>query len=364
MAARKSPPGRERGRHASAKAAEGQDVPPGFVPLIDVSGDAVTCGRALGWAWLEALRLAASAVPADARPWWRRRPFGKLVERRAAYLPDLYRGMAEGAGLDASQLVAQGITPIDPPSAGCTAFAIQPAATAMSEPISGQTKDTGADRAFRYQVLRMRIDGGPSHLTLTYPGWVFGHGFVTSGCSILRNALYAGCGQGELTYSEWGLLALHCPTADEAVSLALRHGVAGAGHCVAADEKGNVAGIEFGKGGVGVLKPRGGLYVHANRVMSGKRLGRHEVSGEPHRESSLHRQERLRGRLEADRGRLTAQLAFMALADHDGHPNCICRHGPGDVTSAAVVVEPTRGLLHVCRGTPCRNWPRTYSLAQ
>jgi hypothetical protein len=56
---------------------------------------------------------------------------------------------------------------------------------------------------------------------------------------------------------------------------------------------------------------------------------------------------------------------MMCFADHSHYPLGICRHIDGvDIgcTTAAVVVEPTRGLLHVTRSNPCANWPVTYTL--
>ena len=78
---------------------------------------------------------------------------------------------------------------------------------------------------------------------------------------------------------------------------------------------------------------------------------------------SLHRGQQLRERLEADQGRLTPQLAYAALCDHSNFPTGICRHQGQDAwTASAVIVEPVKGLLHVTRGAPCQNWPRTYAL--
>jgi hypothetical protein len=68
--------------------------------------------------------------------------------------------------------------------------------------------------------------------------------------------------------------------------------------------------------------------------------------------------------LNADRGCLTAQKAIMALADHTRYPLGICRHAGGklnQVTTATVVAEPAKGRLHVARGNPCCNWPKTYT---
>jgi hypothetical protein len=201
-------------------------------------------------------------------------------------------------------------------------------------------------------------------LTLTYPGLLFGHGFVRGGCSIFRNSLYAGARDGALPYDAWGLMALHCRSVEDVVELTRRHGVSEHGfHCAVADERGGVIGIETGKGGMAVLKPKRGIYTHANSVASGKRLARYESFSAFNGENSRQRESRLRERLENDRGRLTPQLAMMALSDHANHPLGICRHESlTAMTSAAVVVEPTRGRLTCTRGQPCRNWAERYEL--
>ncbi len=129
-----------------------------------------------------------------------------------------------------------------------------------------------------------------------------------------------------------------------------------------ADEKGGIAGIEIGKGGVGICRPKGGIYVHANAVRSGKKLLAHEQTKPGGRENSLHREARMRAQFEPEVGRLTAPLAMYAMADHEGFPASVCRHQENGYTTSAAVAEPTRGLLHVTRGHPCQNWARTYRL--
>ena len=334
--------------------------PEGYVPLIDVEGTAFECGRMLGQAWRGTLEVFAQTIWADRRPWWTDRVNRKLIAKYAPHLPDVFCGMAKGAGLKENQIGSR-IVPEE--QTGCTSFAAHPGLTLDGLPISGQTKDAPDDRVFRYQVLRMKISDAPSALTLTYPGWIFGHGFVRGGCSIFRNSLYAGQSKGRLSYAAWGTLALHCRTAEAAVELALRNGLAAEGHCTVADEQGGIFGIEIGAGGIAVLKPRRGIYTHANHVASNARIRRHEVYEEEQRRISRHRQQRLYARLDSERSRLTAQLAYQALCDHEGYPDSLCRHcGEPYDTTGAVVAEPARRLLHVTRSAPCSNWPRTYSL--
>lgn len=337
-------------------------VPLGDVPVLDVAGTAFECGEMMGWAWASALKHGATCVPSGSKPWWatRAKPYRQLISKYVPHLPDIYRGMARGSGVPEELIGTR--RPVEA-ACGCTSYALQPSATLDGIPISGQTKDTGTSRALLFVVLRMRLKDGPSALTLTYPGWLFGHGFVQGGCSIFRNSLFAGDGTGELPYTVWGLVALHCPTVDDVVAVTRQYGVRQGFHSTVADEHGGVVGIELGRGGMAFCKPKHGIYVHANAVTSGKRsLLKYEDSNRWAPGNSILREARMRARLEPDHGRLTAQLAYAATTDHEGFPASVCRHQGKGQTTASVVVEPTRGALHVCRGNPCQNWPRTYAL--
>ncbi len=332
----------------------------GAVPLVDVEGSAHDCGRWLGYTWAEKLRNAAAKAPALSKPWWKDPRYKKLISRIAPHLPEVYRAMAHAAGLPEDCVSTR--APVNP--SGCTSFAIQGTTTLDSGPISGQTKDPPMARIYQFQVLRMKMTDAPSALSLTYEGWLYGHGFVAGGCAIFRNSLYAGDGEGLLPYDVWGILALHCANVDKVIQMTRDFGVHQGFHTTVADEHGGIVGIENTRGGLAFIKPKRGIYTHANAVVGHKRAVRHERCGPTFlRHDSLHREARLYQLLAGDLGRLTAQLAFAALSDHDGYPVSICRHqGQGAVTCAAVVVEPTKGLLHATRGSPCQNWPNTYEL--
>lgn len=334
--------------------------PEGVVPFVDIEGTAREAGVQLGYAWREALMVEAKDWPAGHKPWWLEKRYDKLIAEYAPHLPDLFRGMAKGAGMPEDRISH----PVEPDQkCGCTSFAIHPDQTLDGIPISGQTKDTGPNRWFQFQVLRLKLTNAPSMLTLTYQGWPFGHGFVKGGCAIWRNSLYVADGEGKLPYSVWGLLATYCETVEDVQRLTRDWGVYRSGHCAVADEHGGIIGIEFGKKGPGLLNPVGGIYVHANAVRSKKMMNQKEGGENFGRENSLHREARLNERFKPDKGRLTAQLAMYAMTDHVGYPMSVCRHeGTKAMTTSAVVVEPTRGLMHVTRGNPCSNWPVTYRL--
>lgn len=328
----------------------------GSVPLLDVEGTVESCGQQLGYVWREALQLQAARRGNAGAPWWQDARFKKLVDRHAPYLPTLFSAMADGAGLQAQQIDAP---VLGRPATGCTSFAISPSATAHGEPISGQTKDTPIDRQFRFVVLRLKPQGAAETLTLTYPGEVLGQGFTRGGCSVFRNALNAGAGSG-LPFFAWGILAQRCPSVEDVEAMTRDYGIDEGGHCTVADEHGGVLGVENGRAGVRFLRPERGLYIHANASLCMERcendLGDYEID-------SPIREVRMRELFERDLGRLTPQLAYAAMTDHANHPTSLCRHqGRHAMTTAAVVAEPTRGLLHVTRGNPCQNWPHTYRL--
>ena len=329
-------------------------------PVLTVNGKAFECGEQLGFAWRDALRVHADRRPTDLKPWWMnaRKPFRQLIDRHAPHLPDLFRGMAKGAGLRETEVGS--VLPAE--TGGCTSFALQPRMTLDGQPMSGQTKDNHVSQTFYYVVLRLRMTDAPPALTLTYPGWVFGHGFVVGGCSIWRNSLLAAEGRGALPHGAWGLLAQHCHNVDEIVELTRQHGVVHAFHATVADEQSGIAGIAVGGGKVSVLRPTGGLYVHANAVRT-RALASVDTATPAERENSLLREERLRARVEPDLKRMSVPLLFAAMSDHVGYPASVCAHtGPDRLTTAAIVAEPKRRLLHACRGNPCSNLPITYAL--
>jgi isopenicillin-N N-acyltransferase-like protein len=63
-------------------------------------------------------------------------------------------------------------------------------------------------------------------------------------------------------------------------------------------------------------------------------------------------------------GKATLPDVQRMLADHDGYPSSICRHGGhGDLyTQASVIFEPARRLMHLAYGNPCETPFATYAV--
>jgi isopenicillin-N N-acyltransferase-like protein len=69
---------------------------------------------------------------------------------------------------------------------------------------------------------------------------------------------------------------------------------------------------------------------------------------------SVPRLERVRRLVRERWGRLTVEAMKEILADHEGEPGAICRHGAKGMDSiSGYIAEPARGVLHIRRGHGC-----------
>ena len=335
-------------------------IPSGSVPLLAVAGTAFECGRQYAESVLEQYPGYSRYLNADYYAQILTPEFIRLAEQHAPYLLDLLNGVVQVIRLRPAAPPAA-----RPPTAGCSAFGLAGSVTLDGQPISGQTKDTGPASALQYIVLRIRPQNAPTILVLAYPGEILGYGFWSTGTSIFRNSLFSSAeSQQGLTMEQWGLLALAGTSVQAAAELAKAYGIKGAGNCLITDQRGESLSVEFNAAGVDVIPAANGISTHTNHPV-GPATSTFEASGDEMGggAASRVRRQRLQQLLEAERGRLTAQQAMQCFADHQNYPTGLCRHPPDVIqTTAAVVVEPTLGRLHVVRGNPCSNWPVTYSV--
>ena len=330
-------------------------------PLVSIEGSAYDCGAE--YAEIVRERWPGYRTYLDMAFAWSRLEPGvkRLVEDRAPYLVDLYRGLVEAAG--------------PPPAAdsaavnqACTSFGVSGAVTRDGTPLSGQTKDTEAISAELYIVLRMRITGAPTILVLAYPGEILGYGLWSTGMSIFRNSLHSTAqAQSGLTMVQWGLLALAGDSVDAAAELARAHGLKESGNCLLSDAAGTSLSVEFNAGGVSVVPAQDGIAAHANHPEGPETTPFDGALNQANRKDSAWRAARMRKLLDGERGRLTAAGAINLLADHDAYPWGICNHlrtrTPERYTTAGVVADPGAGTLHVVNGSPCANAAVAYSLS-
>lgn len=353
---------------------------PYLLPLITLRGTPFEIGKSFAQQARERIVHHLSnqkAIMAALRPgdpeWWRREVETYLhpYEDLAPHFVDEMHGLARGAELSFEEILLLNVrdellgssTPAG--AGGCTSFGCEGAVTLDGRPLLGQSKDTPPPSQDLYVVIAMYQRGRPDLLQMPYAGEVGVFGVSSSGMSAFGNSLYVrGQGRGTIPWSLFRRLTLEAGSIDEVIGLIDLHGIATAGNLTIGDGTGRVVAVESTDGGVGVVEAQDGILVHANHIDS-PGLGAGETYPEPERGASQRRQTRMRDLLEAERGRLTPPLAMRCLMDHANYPRSICRHASfaGDLeTTAALVVEPAAGVLHVIRGQPCRGWTATYSL--
>jgi len=335
------------------------------VPLIAVEGSAFDCGR-------EYVEIVLSRYPGYHRylnmlDAWRRLPrhVEALFDQRAPYIPEVYRGMLAAYSPATGVYAPQAEQPATEEE--CTSFGLGGTFTADGLPLSGQNKDTVRHSESLYIVLRMRITGAPTILVLAYPGEVLGYGLWSTGMTLFRNSLHSTADHPVgLTKEQFGLLALAGRTVDEATELAMREGVQDQCNILLSDSLGGSINVETNGGGVDVLPAANGLCVHANHPVGTKTIHHEQRENQDKARNSRLREQRLTNLLREARGKLTSKECFRILSDHENYPYGLCSHDENDsgetCTTASVVAEPARGLLHVVRSNPCRSRPVSYSI--
>ena len=316
--------------------------------------------------------LMAARFPADP-DWWRRavyEQFAPYAEFAPHFVEEMH-GLARGADLAFEEILLLNVrdeltpAPRAAPAEACTSFGCHGDLTLSGKPILGQTKDTAAISPDLYMVIAMRQQGRPDLLQMPYAGELGVFGVSSAGMSAFGNSIYVrGRATGQLPWSLFRRLVLEAASVDEVLALVRRHGVRTAASLTLGDATGRVVAIEVTDHGCGIVEAQDGILAHANHICTPE-LACYEDYPEPERSASHARQARLRELLAAERGRLTGPLAMAALTDHANYPRSICRHpsSPGDIrTTAALVVEPAAGLMHVVRGQACQGWPATYCL--
>ena len=345
-------------------------LPEGTVPLIAVEGTAEECGRQFAEYTLEN-HVGYRRHLDNAYLWFtdfstRER---KLFEQHAPHILDIYKGLTAAGGPPAA-----GVEKAEDDIWACTTFGLSGSVTLDGHPISGGTRDVHIAQVSKHVVLRMRIKDAPTILMHTYPANVLGQmGFWSTGMSLFTNALYSREPSREgLSAAQWGFMALASESGDQAVELARRYGIKGAGNCLISDPAGHSLSVEYNGGGIGVVPAKDGIATHGNHPeatetapFQAEYLDK-DYPDQTVRKDTRYRMHGLWDLFNAERGRLTAQKAIQILADHTLYPRGICAHmirgNPLRGTTAAIVAEPARGKIHATRSNPCCNWPVTYTI--
>lgn len=352
--------------------------------LIECAGTPYEIGRQYGETAGENIHKGMKLLVS----WLRSAPFEWRVDRDAVlaaakkYLPnvkkfhpdgiDRVRGMADGSGISFDECFAVSCYTelvVCYPSLApmCTSFAVTGPATKDGQTIIGQNVDWHPETPL--DLLRIRHPDGSEQLSLT---------FFCTPCLFLTSAGIAN--STNLTISPMGPVTMHVPlafylpaamgkpTVDEALSV-LQESARGIIYSHVADASGKMAGLESVYNEYTLLEPEGSVLVHANHYETGAYA--QVDAARMYITDSFDRAPRLRSLIREHYGRLTPEMMMELLADHQGHPNSICRHvdphippALASMSAASLVMVPAEGTMYVAAGPPCKNGFSKYTLTR
>jgi isopenicillin-N N-acyltransferase like protein len=276
---------------------------------------------------------------------------------------DMVEGLAEGAGVDfdeafALQCSIEVSLNYQHVRAMCTSFAVTGEGTQDGTTILGQNCDWHPDAPV--DLLRIRHEDGLERFSLCLSGNAYYH-LTSAGMGNCANLtlgpLRAPVSKVPLSF--YLSKAMRQETIEGALSV-LRPTARGFGYYHVADAKGAMFGIESVADDHRVIRPQKDMLVHANHYETEKFK---EGDWAPLVLPCTHaRGTRLRELIAGHYGEITPKLMMESLADHEDHPNSICRHvdeaKPEELASetrASVVMIPAQRTMYVSHGPPCQN---------
>jgi isopenicillin-N N-acyltransferase-like protein len=298
--------------------------------------------------------------------------FESLFTQYCPHLVEEVRALAEGAAVpfaDALAVQVRGeLGQIQ--GEGCTTFVIARGGTADGEILIGQNSDVEPEfEEFAY-VLRLQPVDRPALVMWTFGGQIGYHGVNSAGVAHFANSLGGGpAWRFGLPHYPIKRLMLEQRSLADVLDLLDRVPVCSSGNYVLCDGAGRIADVELTAYGCALMEDAR-FIAHTNHFLCAPdACPASDAASVP---DSFPRLERMRSLIGERFGRITVADIKEFLADHDGAPTSICRHphtGPDHPsvsargrTTASLIAEPARGLLHVSRGNPCGTPYATYGV--
>lgn len=337
-------------------------------PLIEVSGSSYAMGYQHGAQVADLVRrylLLIERLTGLSRDRLCRNAMALLpyMERLSPAFVEEIQGLADGADISFEEAVLCQARAEAGHSreGGCTAFLLTGTATADGQTLAGQNQDLEPEYADVALLLRVKpSDGRPQALIFTFAGQLGYTGMNAHGIAHFANALYDFQWQPGLPHYPLKRAMLEQSSIDACIDLLDRHRTCSAANVLLCDGEGGIADVEVRPQGIARFRDDcPDRIVHANHYLTARFAG-YESHSLP---DSCPRLERMHQLITTRWGELTLQTMKEILADHEGDPGGICRHGARGMHSiSGYIAEPAKRLFHVRRGHGCLGTWQTYEV--
>jgi isopenicillin-N N-acyltransferase-like protein len=291
--------------------------------------------------------------------------FLPLMEALSPAFVEEVRGLADGAGINFEEAILcqarAEATRSNINKKGCSAFALTRSATADHQPLLGQNQDLEPEYADVAILLRVKpTDGRPRALMFTFAGQLGYSGINQYGLAHFANALYDCPWQPGLPHYPLKRVVLEKRTIQECIDVLAKHRTCSAANMVFCDSQGQLADVEIRPEGIALFRDDHPDHcIHTNHYLTSEFIA-HETGSLP---DSCPRLTRMRNLIKQNWGGISIETMKIILADHQGDPGGICRHGEKNMHSiSGYIAEPMKGLLHVRRGHGCLGSWQTYEV--
>jgi isopenicillin-N N-acyltransferase like protein len=299
------------------------------------------------------------------------RRYRTIAEAELPWVVEELDGCAEGAGVDPAALFATMIEEIwygprvAQPLGRCSDLVAGPSATADRHLLVGHNNDLDPDAEDELIAIEISVPGDPVVFQIGGAPWL-SVGFNSAGLALTGNELSPNDERIGISRSLQVLEMIRARTVDDAVRSSLRRDRASSYNNVLSHADGSVANVEGSATDAEITGlDEEGTLAHTNHYVC-ERMRRYEADPEYAVRSNA-RYERARALLAERRGTITAQVMRTLLADHEGAPDCLCRHpdrfGGEGKTVFWCVADVTAGRIRFGRGNPCDSEPQEYAFA-
>lgn len=337
-------------------------------PCLDLKGTPAERGEAYGAAARKQIRTARdyylkSWGLSQAELSSRVKNFLPRLEAFAADLVEEMRGIAKGADCTFHEVLAinarnELMFGHKPAVEGCTILAAMPPATADGDVYMAQNWDWLPALIDAPVILRIRSGNGPAVLTFVDAGRVAMHGFNEAGLGLCGNYLETSSHHGvsgiPIPLLRRRLLA--CESVEDAVALLDSTPLSTSSNFLLCDRSGTAVDCEVTPAAVYKTRATDRVLVHTNHFRYA--AGAIRDDGLARVPDSKARANRMESLLDLPSAKIDLRTLKKALADHQGYPSSICRHGddgPQWQTLASHVIDLRRLTIHVAKGHPCES---------
>jgi len=246
---------------------------------------------------------------------------------------------------------------------GCTSVAVVPECTQTGHMLHGQNLDFEPGHEDLLVILEIHQENKPTVLTITEPGTIGKIGMNSKGIGLTSNALGTSGTPIGLPAIIVSRAILNANNIAQAIGIIAKHQCAFALSYTISNNDGEAVAVEVALEDYDVLYPEDGICVHSNHYLSPLLMSIHHDILKRYCSSTHIRFGRAKRLFAGLKSKITVDDFKKLFTDHADYPESICFHPNPAIplkiaqlnTVCSVIMDTTKGEMHVSHGRPCED---------